>query len=115
MSVETSSDRIRYEKLHTFSPWERAQAGLLKEILKGEGIDCLLKNEQLMSGMGEIPFTECYPELWLIDDEVYPRASLFLADWLKNDTVGQSAWVCPGCGEELEAQFGACWSCGHER
>jgi hypothetical protein len=103
------------KKLQTFTPWERAQAGMLKELLAGEGIDCILKNEQLMTGMGEIPFTECYPELWLVDDEVYPRARLFVDNWLKNDFSEQSAWVCTGCGEELEPQFGACWSCGRER
>ena len=101
--------------LHIFSPWERSQAGMLKEILEREGIDCILKNELLIAGMGEIPFTEYYPELWLIDDEVFPRARLFLDDWLKNDSASQSAWTCPCCGEELEAQFGACWSCGKER
>jgi hypothetical protein len=103
------------KKLHTFSPWERSQAVLLKEILKGEGIDCLLKNDQLLAGMGEIPFTECYPELWLIDDEVYPRARLFLDNWLKNEPAGDGDWVCPNCKEKLDEQFGACWSCGRER
>ena len=24
-------------------------------------------------------------------------------------------WSCPGCGEELEAQFDKCWSCGTSR
>ena len=88
---------------------------MLKEILSKEGIDCVLKNDQLSVGMGEIPFTECYPELWLIDDEVYPRARLFLESWLKSDSSATGPWVCSGCGEELEAQFGACWSCGRER
>ena len=103
------------KKLYIFSPWERAQAGMLKEILAKEGIDCVLKNDQLGTAMGEIPFTECYPELWLLDAEVYPRARLFLDNWLKNESAGAGPWVCSGCGEELEAQFGACWSCGRER
>ena len=103
------------KRLYIFSPWERTQAGLLKEILAGEGIDCVLKNEQLSVGLGEIPFTECYPELWLIDEEVFPRAKLFLENWLKNEPAGAGPWVCSGCGEELEAQFGSCWSCGRER
>ena len=88
---------------------------MLKEILAKEGIDCILKNDQLSVGMGEIPFTECYPELWLIDDEVYPRARLFLDNWLKNESADAKSWVCAGCGEELGPQFGACWSCGRER
>lgn len=88
---------------------------MFKEILAKEGIECILKNEQLGVALGEIPFVECYPELWLIDEEVYPRARIFLDNWLKNEVAGLEAWVCPDCGEELEAQFGSCWSCGHER
>ena len=88
---------------------------MLKDILAKEGIDCILKNDQLSVGLGEIPFTECYPELWLTDDDVYPRARLFVVNWLKNEAVSSEPWVCPKCGEKLEAQFGACWSCGQER
>ena len=103
------------KKLYVFSPWERAQAGMLKELLAKEGIECILKNDQLSAGMGEIPFTECYPELWLIDEEVYPRAKLFLDDWLKNELADAEPWLCTGCGEVLAAQFDACWSCDRER
>ncbi len=100
------------KKLHVFSPYERPQAGMLKELLEVEGISCLLRNDQLSSAIGEIPFVECSPELWVIDDEVYPRARLFLDAWLKSETQEHSAWICPMCGENCEGQFNACWSCG---
>lgn len=102
------------KKLHVFSLWERAQAGLIKELLEKEGIACLMKNENLFSALGEIPFPECYPELWVIDDEVFPRAKLLLDQWLKTEEPGEP-WVCPGCGEILESQFGACWKCGRTK
>lgn len=103
------------KKLHTFSYWERPQAGMLREVLANEGIDCLIRNDQLASAMGEIPFTECFPELWVIDDEVYPRARLLLKGWLKGDDPFRPSWECPGCGEMLEGHFNACWSCGRQR
>jgi Putative prokaryotic signal transducing protein len=103
------------KKLHVFSPYERPQAGMLKELLDVEGIHCLLRNDQLSTAIGEIPFVECSPELWVIDDEVYPRARLFLDAWLKSDTQECSAWTCPSCGENCERQFNACWSCGTQR
>lgn len=102
------------KKLHTFTLADRAQAGLLKELLEREGVTCLLRNEQLFAALGEIPFLECAPELWVVDDEVWPRARLLLDNWLK-DEEGAAAWRCAACGETLEGQFGACWKCGRER
>ncbi len=103
------------KKLRTFSHNERPLAGLLQEILAAEGINCLLRNEQLSSAIGEIPFVECCPELWIIDDEAYPRARLFLDAWLSNDAQELRAWTCPSCGERCEGQFNACWLCGTQR
>lgn len=103
------------KKLHVFNFQQRAEAGLLKEILANEGIDCLVRNDQLSTALGEIPFVECYPELWVVDDETYPRAKLLLNAWLKQQTQAGADWTCPACGEVCESQFGACWACGRSR
>lgn len=103
------------KKLHTFTLTEISQAGLLQELLRREGINCLIRNEQLFSAMGEIPFLECYPELWVVDNEVYPRARLLLDNWLKETDDKADTWTCPTCGETHEGQFGACWQCGSRR
>jgi hypothetical protein len=102
------------KKLRSFGPFERAQAWLLKERLEREGIACLLRNEELFAALGEIPFLECRPELWVVDDEVWPRAALLVEGWLREEAAGE-AWICSGCGESLEGQFGACWKCGRSR
>lgn len=88
---------------------------MLKEMLQAEGVDCLIRNEELFAAMGEIPFIECLPELWVIDDEVYPRARTLLEAWLRDETEPGPPWTCPGCGEVIEGQFGACWKCDHLR
>ncbi|MCB1183628.1 hypothetical protein KDM41_09340 [bacterium] len=31
------------------------------------------------------------------------------------DGPATPAWTCPGCGEEIEAGFAACWQCGFAR
>ncbi len=87
-------------------------AAMFREMLQREGVKCLVRNEELFAGLGEIPFTECYPELWVVDDEVYPRAQSLLRQYMEAAGDDQPAWRCPGCGEKIEGQFNTCWNCG---
>lgn len=100
-------------KLWTFNLHERPLAPLLRERLEKEGIACLIRNEELFVAIGEIPLVECFPQLWIVDDEVYPRAKSLLENWLRAEP--SAPWTCPGCGERHEGQFGGCWKCGRER
>lgn len=102
------------KKLHTFSWFERPFALLLKERLETEGISCVVRNDQLSGAIGEIPFLECSPELWVIDTEMWPRARKLLDLWLKVEDTAEE-WICLVCGEQSEGQFDRCWSCGVER
>jgi len=101
--------------LRAFGLGERSLAMMLKELLVAEGVPCLIRNEELFAALGEIPFIECQPELWVIDDEVYPRAKALLDAWLREDSAVGPPWTCPGCGEVMEGQFGACWKCDRPR
>jgi hypothetical protein len=83
----------------------------LKNLLEVEGIHCRIKNELLSRLAGEIPFTECAPQLWLLDQRDLERARRIVAD-LGRDAVAKPPWQCPDCGEALEGQFSACWHCG---
>lgn len=86
------------------------------EMLAQEGIDCLVKNDQLFSAVGELPFVECFPELWVVDDEVLPRARLLLEGWLRQDVEQiEKSWICPNCEERCGMQFELCWNCMTER
>ena len=89
---------------------------MFKEILAQEGIDCLVKNDRLSSAIGELPFTECFPELWVIDDETFPRARLLLDGWLAQDSDPDAdPWTCPSCGEFSAQHFSVCWNCSQQR
>lgn len=87
-----------------------AQIGHLKNILEQSGIDCLIKNEQLSGGLGEIPFLDCLPELWVIRDQDFSRAEALLKNTLNLNIEGKN-WQCIGCGESNESHFSACWKC----
>jgi hypothetical protein len=83
----------------------------LKNLLEAEGIRCHIKNELLSRLAGEIPFTECAPQLWLLEERDFERARRVVAD-LGRSAPGRPPWQCPDCGEPLEGQFSACWHCG---
>jgi hypothetical protein len=90
-----------------------SQAGLLKGLLTGLGIACEVRGEYLSMASGELPFAECYPELWVVsDDEEFKRAKEILVEWDRRDVEQLESWVCKGCGEENEGQFSSCWNCG---
>jgi hypothetical protein len=82
-----------------------------KNILESEGIPCQIRNEHLNQIYGEMPFTEVWPELWVLRDIDYDRAKQ-LIDSAIIDESPSAPWRCRNCGEENEGQFAACWNCG---
>lgn len=89
-----------------------AQAGMLKGLLEGNGIACEIRGEYLSMATGELPFVECYPELWVWEDEDFKRAKEILAEWDSKEVSEHGNWICKECGEENEGQFSLCWRCG---
>ncbi len=86
-----------------------------KERLEQAGISSLIKNQRTTGLAGEIPFTEVFPELWVVQDEEYDRARRLLGDGLVALSSNQEGWICPGCDECHESQFATCWKCGLEQ
>ena len=83
----------------------------LRNLLEIEGIHCQIKNEMLSRLAGEIPFTECAPQLWLQDERDLERAKQVLKEFGRGGAAAPT-WQCPNCNEMLEGQFSACWHCG---
>lgn len=89
-----------------------SEIGLVRGLLERAGIKCHTKNEQLAGALGDIPFLECEPELWVVHDEDLPRAEQILA--AHNAPVGSATpWQCSHCDEMIDAQFEICWKCGN--
>jgi len=87
-----------------------AEIGHYRNVLEQAGIACVVKNEQLSGALGEIPFLECLPELWVREDADLARALDAIATATAD--VGARPWRCARCGESNEGQFAACWRCG---
>jgi len=81
-----------------------------KNLLTAEGISAEIRNQHLGSILGEVPFFETWPQLWVVNDLDYDRA-LQLIKEVDAESPAE-AWRCSKCGESNEGQFGACWKCG---
>ena len=86
----------------------------LKSLLEKARIPCMIRNGDLSMGLGELPPTECSPELWILNDEDYPTAKEIVDAWRNAGIENHGPWVCR-CGEKIEGQFTSCWKCGRER
>jgi hypothetical protein len=82
----------------------------LRNLLETAGIACVVLNDRLGSVVGEIPFVECWPELWVSRPGDALRARGLIDEALR-PSVADVPWECPGCGERIEPQFAQCWQC----
>lgn len=87
------------------------EAQLLKDLLKQAGIVTEIFNQNARGGMGEIPFTHAYPELWLLNENDQSRARN-LIDEYQHSEVPSGVARCGHCGEESPQNFASCWQCG---
>lgn len=94
--------------------YDGADNEMLKRLLDEAGIPCMIRNENLAMAIGEIPPSES-PELWIINDEDYPRAKEMIESWKNAKPAVSDPWVCPQCSETIEGQFTSCWKCGAEQ
>jgi hypothetical protein len=95
-------------KVHTAE--STIEAAHLRNVLEADGIACFVRNDRLAGVIGEIPFIECWPELWVAESGQELRARGLIEQALRPRPVGDP-WVCPGCGEHMDAQFSECWRC----
>jgi hypothetical protein len=86
-------------------------AHILRGLLQQSGIEAHVFNENAQSGVGQLPVSEAYPEVWLADDRDFARAEELIRAF--DEAPRDSGTVrCLGCGEDNPANFQLCWSCG---
>jgi len=90
------------------------QAAHLANLLRAAGIRAETRNTALGGALGEIPWLECSPQVWIRDDFDWHRANEVLEASRRPQPCG-APWTCAGCGQWSEAQFAECWQCGRQR
>jgi hypothetical protein len=86
-------------------------AQLAADALSSLGIVNHILNANAAGALGEVPFMQAQPEVWIDDDTQALRAREALAGL--RDAPLRDEKACPHCGETNPGNFLSCWQCGH--
>ena len=100
--------------IKVFEDFNFSRVGQMQSLLESHGIKTFLRNEYGSSVVGELPFVEVIPQLFVLEEKNVARARELLQ--LDFPTEGSDDdWVCPECGVDVEGNFSRCWKCGVNR
>ena len=88
------------------------EAYLLLHMLEQSGIPARVFNENAQGGVGELPFTHTYPEIWLLRDADTEAAQAVVARFEQCLRRGTGSVTCAHCQEDSPDSFDWCWNCG---
>ena len=87
------------------------EAHLLLHRLVAAGIEARVLNEHAQGGMGEIPFTQVYPEIWIMQESDSVQAREIIAAFERPPSSHKTI-RCKACAEINPPGFEICWHCG---
>lgn len=93
-----------------FSAQNITDAYLVQSLLAEANIKTHILNEYAQGGIGELPFTQAYPEIWIIEPSQYERAQDIVKAYEQRDRDIKTI-VCPNCSEPNPDTFEVCWRC----
>lgn len=86
------------------------EAHLVLHRLLDLGIAARVFNENAHGGVGELPFTHAYPEIWIDNPSDEQQAREVVREFEHGGSAGGNR-KCSGCGEYNPATFEICWHC----
>ncbi len=84
-------------------------AQLAADALSSLGIVTHILNANAVGALGDVPFMQAQPEVWVDDDAQAARAHAALA--ALHDAPVRAEKTCPHCGEHNPGNFLSCWQC----
>lgn len=97
-----------------FEDFDFSRVGQMQSLLESHGIETFIRNQFGSSVMGEVPFVEVVPQLFVLKRKDVDRA----LELLRSNQAAEapaSDWTCPDCGVHVGGQFSHCWQCGCAR
>jgi hypothetical protein len=86
------------------------EAHMLRDLLARAGIDAVVLNENAIGALGELPFAQAWPEIWIADRRDRPAAEDVLRR--AREDLGEAERPCRHCDASGPLAFQICWSCG---
>lgn len=83
------------------------EAQLASDLLSSAGIPNHLFNVNAAGALGELPFVQAFPEIWV--DEAWFERARDLLDAARQIRSDERA--CPHCGESNPEDYLSCWHC----
>ena len=97
--------------IKVFENFDFSRVGQMQSLLESHGIKTFIRNQYGSSVMGEVPFVEVVPQLFVLEDKDAGRALELLKLDLPQDDPRED-WICPECGVDVDGLFSRCWKCG---
>lgn len=97
--------------IKVFEHFDFSRVGQMQSLLESHGIKTFIRNQYGSSVMGEVPFVEVVPQLFVLHESDAQRAIELLQLDRPREAAGGD-WICPECGVDVDAQFDCCWKCG---
>jgi Putative prokaryotic signal transducing protein len=97
--------------IKVFENFDFSRVGQMQSLLEAHGIETFIRNQYGSSVMGEVPFVEVVPQLFVLEERDLAQALELLKLDLPSAAEGGD-WVCQECGVDVDANFNRCWKCG---
>ena len=100
--------------IKVYENFDFSRVGQMQSLLESHGIRTFIRNQYGSSVMGEVPFVEVVPQLYVLRECDVDRA----VELLKLDLTSEAEdgdWMCSECGVAVEGNFTRCWKCGTGR
>jgi hypothetical protein len=86
------------------------EAHLVRGLLMAAGIEARVLNEYASGALGELPFAEVAPSVWIEEERDLLRARQIITSY-ERAMVVPGVTRCGTCGEENPRDFAVCWQC----
>lgn len=85
-----------------------SEAQLVQQMLETAGVSVQLLNAHAAGGLGELPATKTWPEVWVEHEHQWAHARSLIRDY---EYASDQTVDCTACTESNPVTFEICWNC----